>query len=231
MHRMENQAKEKSVWLPNQLSAVKLFLDQVEFSINESYEQLDGKTLYEYTIIHNDNSGILKILPELKNSPILEEYNRMLPLDKTEFLYQSAYKKTGGVLNLFHGEINESMDSELKELFRKNEDKNKAIKIWKDTKSELWSSLSPKLVWAGGGKLEKELLLQFCGKLTDMMQGKKFHTQGSAIIKSMEYLRAWQLAYDEICSDNPMNAIIKEREEIYNRKIKFLKEMNIECDF
>lgn len=228
---MENGAKEKNVWLPNQLSAVKLFLAQIEFSINESYEQLDGKTLYEYTIINNDNSGILKILLELKNSPILEEYNKMLPLDKTEFLYQSVYRKTGGVLNLFHGEINESMDGELKELFGKNEDKNKAIKLWRDTKSELWSSLSPKLVWAGGGKLEKELLLQFCDKLTDIMQGKQFYTQGSAIIKSIEYLRAWQLAYNEVCDDTPMNAIIKEREEIYNRKIKFLKEMNIECDF
>ncbi|KAJ52787.1 hypothetical protein BD780_002088 [Clostridium tetanomorphum] len=229
---MTNDKKESNVWLPNQLSAVKLFLIQIECSINEVYEKLDNKTLYEHTIINKDYSGIIEIIPEFKNSPIFDEYKKMLPLDdKVEFLYQSVYKRTGGVLNLFHSEIKESMDTNLKELINKNEDKNKAIDLWKNMKSELWSSLSPKLVWAGGGRVEKELLLEFCNRLTKIMGDKRFYSQGSALIKAIEFLRAWQLAYNPICNGRPMDAIIKEREEIYERKIKFLKEMNIECDF
>ncbi|BDR66646.1 hypothetical protein DP130_01245 [Clostridium tetani] len=225
-----NNVNEKSIWLPNQLSAVKLFLIQIECSINEVYEQLEGKTLYEYTILNKDLSGVVKVLPEVKDSPILNEYERMLPLDKVEFLYQSVYKKTGGVLNMFYGEIKESMDVTLKELSNREEDMNKAIEMWKDTKSELWSGLKPKHVWAGGGPLEKELLLDFCKELTLRMQGQQFTNQGTAIIKSLELLRKWQLEYNEICKGIPVEEIVKEREEIYIRKVKFLKDMNINFD-
>ena len=224
--------KESNVWLPTQLSAVKLFLIQIECSINESYKELGGKTLFEYTVENKNDSGVLKILPTLRTSPLLGEYKKVLPLDSVEFLYQSVYKRTGGVLNLFHAELKEDMDTQLKDLIQKNDnDVNKAIKDWKTVKSELWSSLTPNLVWAGGGKLEKELLFDFCNKLTKTMGNQKFYSQGGAIIKAVEYLRAWQLSYNEICKDTPMNAIIKEREEIFNKKVKFLKEMNISCDF
>ena len=225
-----NNTNEKSVWFPNQLSAVKLFLIQIECSINEAYEQLDGKTLYEYTILNNDSSGVVKVLPEIKGSSILNEYERMLPLNKVEFLYQSVYKKTGGILNMFYGEIKENMDEVLKELSEEKEDMNKAIEMWKDTESELWSGLKPKHVWAGGGPLERELLLDFCRQLTEIMQGQQFTSQGTAIIKSLEVLRKWQLKYNEICKGIPVEEIIKEREEMYQRKIKFLKDMNINVD-
>lgn len=227
---MKNNINEKSVWLPNQLSAVKLFLIQIECSINETYEQLDGKTLYEYTILNNDLSGVVKVLPEIKDSPILNEYERMLPLNKVEFLYQSVYKKTGGVLNMFYGEIKENMDETLKELFNKKEDMNKAIEMWKNVESELWSGLKPKHVWAGGGTLEKELLLDFCKQLTATMQGQQFTNQGTAIIKSLEILRKWQLEYNEICNGIPLEEIVEEREGIYVRKVKFLKDININFD-
>lgn len=227
---MKNNINEKSVWLPNQLSAVKLFLIQIECSINETYEQLDGKTLYEYTILNNDLSGVVKVLPEIKDSPILNEYERILPLNKVEFLYQSVYKKTGGVLNMFYGEIKENMDETLKELFNEKEDMNKSIETWKNVESELWSGLKPKHVWAGGGALEKELLLDFCKQLTATMQGQQFTNQGTAIIKSLEILRKWQLEYNEVCNGIPLEEIVKEREGIYVRKVKFLKDMNINFD-
>ncbi|NQE06554.1 hypothetical protein C5S32_11855 [ANME-1 cluster archaeon GoMg1] len=56
--------------------------------------------------------------------------------------------------DIFHPKIRESRDSELKKLFSQCEDKKEAIRIWKDTSSELWSNLPPKLVRAGGGKIE-----------------------------------------------------------------------------
>ncbi|WP_125154682.1 hypothetical protein [Clostridium rectalis] len=228
---MQNSINANNVWLPNEISVVKLFLVQIECSINEQYQVLGGKTLYEYTLLNKDYTGILKIAPELKNSPILEEYKKALSINKIDFLYQSVYKKSGGVLNLFYGEMKESMDLQLKKIISKHKNNNDTITEWKDLKSDMWSSLSPKLVWAGGGKMEKELLFDFCNKLTISMNGQKFYTQGSAIIKSLEYLRAWQLAYNDICKDSPLNAIIKERQMIYNRKIKFLKENNIQHDF
>lgn len=227
---MENN-NAHDIWLPDQLTAVKLFLTQIECSLNEKFEALDGKTLYEYTIINKDASGILKVLPELEKSPIYDEYKKMLPLHKTEFIYQSVYKKTGGVLNLFYGETKESMDNDLKNLTNKEGNRKEAIAKWVDTPSELYSALTPKLVWAGGGKIEKELLFDFGKKLTESIGKETFHTQGAAVIRAIEFLRVWQLSYNDICEDTPMNAIIKERQEIYNAKVKLLNEMGIEHDF
>ena len=227
---MENN-NAHDIWLPDQLTAVKLFLTQIECSLNEKFEALDGKTLYEYTIINKDASGVLKVLPELEKSPIYDEYKKMLPLHKTDFIYQSVYKKTGGVLNLFYGEIKESMDNDLKSLISEKGNRKDAIAQWGNTPSEIYSSLTPKLVWAGGGKIEKELLFDFGKKLTEVVGKETFHTQGAAVIRAIEFLRAWQLSYNEICDDLPMNAIIKERQQIYTEKVKLLNEMGIEHDF
>lgn len=227
---MENN-NAHDIWLPDQLTAVKLFLTQIECSLNEKFEALDGKTLYEYTVINKDASGILKVMPELEKSPIHDEYKKMLPLHKSDFIYQSVYKKTGGVLNLFYGEIKESMDNTLKDLTGKKGNRKEAIDAWLDTPSELYSALTPKLVWAGGGKIEKELLFDFGKKLTEAVGKETFYTQGGAVTRAIEFLRVWQLSYNDICDDTPMNAIIKERQEIYNQKVKLLNELGIEHDF
>jgi hypothetical protein len=124
------------------------------------------------------------------------------------------------------------MDSELKTLFSRFEEEKEAIRLWKDSPSELWSNLSPKLVWAGGGAIEIELLLDFSKYLTRMVRRKKFDTRGYALITAIRNLREWQFQPNEICSGmTPINAIIKEREEIYERKSAFLEENHIECDF
>ena len=156
----------------------------------------------------------------------------ILPLSKEEFAYKSVYSKTGGVLNIFNPQLRESMDSELKTLFSRCEDEKEAIRLWKDRPSELWSDLPPKLVWAGGGKIERKLILDFGQYLTRIVRRKEFDTRGDALITAIQHLRVWQFQPNEICSGMaPIAAIIKEREEIYERKSAFFKENHIECDF
>ncbi|MGB7002594.1 MAG: hypothetical protein WBE22_11445 [Halobacteriota archaeon] len=61
---------------------------------------------------------------------------------------------------------------------------------------------------------------------------KEFDTRGDAIITAITNLREWQFLPNEVCSGMlPIDAIIEEREEIYERKSAFLEEMHIECDF
>jgi hypothetical protein len=68
--------------------------------------------------------------------------------------------------------------------------------------------------------------------LTRMVRRKKFDTRGDAIITAIRNLREWQFQANGICSGMaPIDAIIKERAEIYKRKSAFLEENHIECDF
>ncbi|EJO5349239.1 hypothetical protein NRP93_003405 [Clostridium botulinum] len=224
--------KQKELWIPNDEVAEKIILIQIECSLNEKYEKLENNTLFIEAMKRKDSSAVLEIAPKLKDTNILGLYERMLPLTKVDLMYASAYSKTGGVLNLFNGKISENMDIQFKELSSEFKDKNEVIKKWKDEPSELWSGLTPAQVWAGGGKVEKALLMDFLSKLTELMQGKQFSTKGAAFINCIDVLRTWQLNKNDICGGKtPMEAIIEERNLILKDKIEFIKENNMECDF
>jgi hypothetical protein len=220
-----------SYWVPTKESAEKTARIQIECTLDNPLHDLDNRTPYEDIVLNKSASNFFRVCKYIQKSPILKDYEKEMPLSHEEFSYNSVYSKTGGVLNLFNPEITESMDMELKKLLD-GYDKKKAIGIWKETPSELWSNLPPKLVWAGGGKTEFELFNDFMEKLAELMEGREFETRGKAITKSLMFLRAWQMAPNTICSDaNPADAIIEERQRIYKNKISFLKEMGIKTDF
>lgn len=224
--------KQKELWIPNDEVAEKIISIQIECSLNEKYEKLENNTIFIEAIKRKDNSPVLDVAPKLKNTNILSFYERMLPLTKVDFMYASVYSKTGGVLNLFNEKTSENMDIQFKELSGKSKDKNEAINKWRNEPSELWGGLTPAQIWAGGGKVEKVLLMDFLNKLTELMNGKQFSTKGSAYIGCIDILRTWQLNKNDICEGKtPMEAIIEERNLILKDKIEFIQENNIECDF
>ncbi len=217
---------------PTKESAEKILFIQIECSLNIPYSELNDRTPYEDVVLNKSATNFFNAFPIIKNAPVFKYYKRILSLSEKEFAYKSVYSKTGGVLNIFNPKIRESMDSELKTLFSRCEEEKKAIRLWKDRPSELWSNLPPKLVWASGGEIERELLLDFSQYLTRMVRRKEFDTRGDALITAIRNLREWQFQPNEICSGMaPIDALIKEREEIYERKSAFLKENHIECDF
>jgi hypothetical protein len=218
--------------LPSKESVEKVILIQIECNLNIPSPELNDRTPYEDSVINKSASNYFNAFPFIKKMPIFKYYQRMLRLSEKEFVYKAVYSKTGGILNIFHPKIRESMDSELKKLFSQYEDEKEGIRIWKDTSSELWSNLPPKLVWAGGGKIEGELLLDFLQYLTRKVRRKKFDTLGDSMITALRNLREWQFISNEICSGMvPVDAIIEERKGIYNRKSAFLREMLIGTDF
>ena len=218
--------------LPSKESVEKVILIQIECNLNIPSPELNDRTPYEDIVITKSASNYFNAFPIIKKAPTFKYYQRMLPLSEKEFVYKAVYSKTGGILNIFHPKIRESMDSELKKLFSQYEDEKEAIRIWKDTPSELWSNLPPKLVWAGGGKIEGELLLDFLQYLTRKVRRKEFDTLGDSMITALRNLREWQFISNEICSGMaPVDAIIEERKKTYERKSAFLQEMQIETDF
>ncbi len=218
--------------LPTKESAEKIVTIQIECDSNKPFPELNDRTPYEDVVLNKSATNFFNTFPIIKKAPVFKYYQRILTLNEKEFTYKSVYSKTGGVLNIFNPKIRESMDSELKTLFSRCEEEKEAIRLWKDSPSELWSNLPPKLVWTCGGEIEMELLLDFSQYLTRMVRRKKFDTRGDALITAIRNLREWQFQPNGICSGMaPIDAIIKERVEIYERKCAFLEENHIECDF
>jgi len=61
---------------------------------------------------------------------------------------------------------------------------------------------------------------------------KEFDTPGDSMMTAIRNLREWQFQSNVICSGMaPVDAIVEERKEIYERKSAFLQEMLIETDF
>lgn len=219
-------------WVPTRESADKISFVQIECALNKPYPLLKDRTPFEDTIIHRSASNFFGMSPYLKKMPFFKYYKRMLPLNDREFTYKSVYSKTGGLLNIFNPRIREAMDNKLSGLMDKYEDKREAIGIWKNTASELWSDLPPGLVWAGGAYIENQLLKDFLEQLTDRMEGRGFHSEGDCLISSIKFLREWELRPNIVCLGKaPIDAIIEERQRVYERKLSFLQEMQIETDF
>lgn len=219
-------------WIPTRESGQKVDSIEVECALNQSFEGLDNRTPFEDAIIHKSAKGLSKIFPYLKRTLLFREYLKRLPLNEGEFIHRSIYSKTGGVLNLFNPGIREDMDNELKTLLAQNGDKSKSLEIWRITPSELWSDLTPQLVWAGGGEQEMKLLKDFLTKLTNEFDGEGFESRGECLISTIKFLRRWQCSPNRVCGGKrPMDAIREERAEVFKRKISFLREMGIETDF
>ena len=228
----QENIKYTEFWIPTKQSAEKIKLMNVEASINISNKNLDSRTMFEDVLIRKNIENIFNRVPEIKISVFYKEFKKMLSLKPQNFKYASVYSKTGGLLNIFNPTIKESMDKELNLQINSYEDKEKAINIWKDTKSELWSDLTPKLVWAGTGKLEIELSNDFFSYLSSIVNNRPFNTEGEMVLEALKALRGWQVAPNRICGGlKPMDAIAQEREKIYVRKINLIRELGIECDF
>lgn len=228
---METKLTFNSYWAPTEECVTKLLHVQLENSLNIVNKDLDNKTYYEDIIINKNADNFFDSMPNIKKSPLYKEYVKIFAYKKSEAEFKAVFSKTGGLLNLYNPSIKEDMDKEFKAALH-SENKEEALETWRNTKSELWSNLTPNLVWAGGGKLENDLLLDFNMELVKVMQGRHFVSEGGALLEAIRFLRVWQYMNNRICGNRkPVEAIIEERQEIFERKVEFYKLMGIQCEF
>lgn len=219
-------------WVPTKLAGIKGLRAQIEYLFNQPLEELEGATPYERILDTRDMSVFYNIFPLAKANKFNKEVIKAAPLNRAEFKYNVVYKKSGGLLNLFHPLINKEMDIHFKKLFDESLSKKEVINKWLVEPSQIWSSLTPGQVWAGGGEIEFKLFIDFMNKLTITLGDREYVSEGEALVKSLGFLRSWQLQPNSICNDiSPYKAIKKEREEIFLRKINYLKQAEIRSDF
>jgi hypothetical protein len=212
---MEEKLEQYEFSGPTKENVIKMMHIQCENTLNIPHDELDGRTFFEDTVINGKPEGFIRITRGIEKKPLYNDY-----------------LKTGGVLNVLNPRVNEEMDLNLKEIQNIYCDKVLAIDKWKNKNSELWSNLPPKLVWAGGGELETLLLRNFCENISEKFGNEEYDFTGQAIIKAVSYLREWQYTKNHVCNfQTPVDAITEERQEIYDRKIKFIIDRGIQCDF
>ena len=211
-------------WLPTEEVSHRVLQAMIEFFYNSPQEKIKGKAPYELLLTDGNFSDIKNFFDKLPEPNLYNFYQKNAPLKSRELDYTSVYNKSGGLLNLFNPRVNSKMDKQFQELMAQNNNEEEAMKQWKETPSELWSSLPPQLVWAGGGPQEQKLFKAFLDNLNLNFNGQEFFSEGNALLKSMSYLRQWQVTPNHICNGKtPQEAIIKERNEIYKHKSALLK--------
>jgi len=93
---MPSHGRLRDYWVPTKESGEKGRRIALECSVNEPYEQFEGRTLYEVAIIHKDVVGLLRASPNLKRVPTFPRYLKALPLKRGEFIYRAVYTNRGG---------------------------------------------------------------------------------------------------------------------------------------
>ena len=213
----------KDLWIPSKENYVKYLNIKAEIVSNNRSKCLDNKTPYEYMCEGYDFGYMVRSIPGMDRAAILKELSTLTEI-KRDVAYSSVFKKTGGVLNLFHPWIKASMDRDLIGLEHKNGTMD-SIKEWAFKNSDLWSTLPPALVWAGTGQIEGKLLDDFMQKLGDSLSGQAFESMGEAILKSTNFLRKWQQETNYVCDGKkPYEAIREERRQTLYDKLKCLGE-------
>ena len=218
-------------WTPTKESASKINHIQIECFYNIPSDKLKGKSPFEFLIKERNLSVLMDEFPLIKESQLYDKYMQYSSLKGKEFKYNVVYNKTGGVLNLFNSNIKKSQDKVLKELF-KDYSKKEVIGKWIDIPNELWNGLTPRMVWAGGGKIENKLLNDFLKCLSDRLEGQAFVSEEKAVDRAKEVLDEWQNSPNSISEQmTPYDAIVEERTKIYNEKKQLVNSLDKKTDF
>jgi len=128
------------------------------------------------------------------------------PLPRPDKRRAEVYRRSGGLLNIFLDWVSEEDDELWQRLVRERLEArsfpDQATRLavlheierrWLETPSELFSNLTPELVWAGPGPVEGKLLIEFLESHTAWWEDQSFETRGEALKESLFFLRRFQL--------------------------------------
>jgi hypothetical protein len=214
---------------------------QQECWANTPANELDGRTPWEAALTPKGRREVEEFLSDssIGSSPVGNGYIGQLesPRDPdTRFI--EAYKKSGGLLNVFNERATEADDDQWHSLVRQSikdagltngvdehHVRKETERTWNATPSELFSSLTPGQVWAGGGPDELELSrdLMFRLKEEEFGDNGRFDSRGDMIRSFLMFLRKWQvIPQREFGWKRAVNIIHEERTQILCAKMDLL---------
>jgi hypothetical protein len=204
---------------------------QTEFSLN-GYPALGQPSFVEIAII----SGVAKALsalPSFLPKKTVQEARRLLQ-PWPDGRYTDAYRRSGGILNLFTppwGEREDEVWAEMlagwkAEAFSDENARQEALRSleqrWNHTPHPFFAGLTPAQVMTGGGHEEADLAQEFLKRLRQVFDGQPFESEGQALAETLMLLRGWACQPLED-GRTPLEIIVAERDELLARRERALK--------
>jgi hypothetical protein len=204
---------------------------QTEFSLN-GYPALGQPSFVEIAII----SGVAKALsalPSFLPKKTVQEARRLLQ-PWPDRRYTDAYRRSGGILNLFTppwGEREDEVWAEMlagwkAEAFSDENARQEALRSleqrWNHTPHPFFAGLTPAQVMTGGGHEEADLAQEFLKRLRQVFDGQPFESEGQALAETLMLLRGWACQPLED-GRTPLEIIVAERDELLARRERALK--------
>ncbi|MBN1579455.1 MAG: hypothetical protein JXA89_02040 [Anaerolineae bacterium] len=226
-----------SYWFPTRISGKRWYAAQIEFNVNQA-----GKR--EYSIAEEawatgDVEKAISIVPSLVPQETRRKIRELLR-PWPEGRYTDAYRRTGGILNLFTPPWDEAQDEPWAEMaagweaqtFAGDEARQAGFQAleqrWNTTPHPFFAGLTPAQVMIGGGEEESWLAQDFLNHLEEIMDGRAFESEGQALVQTIMLLRGWQ-SQPRDGRQTPFEIIVAERNALLARRARVLEALLQTC--
>jgi hypothetical protein len=224
---------EKTYWIPTKAASERLFWMSLEFSQNRTPKK-GQPSIAEMALFSGSTDEALLALPSVVPAKIRKEAQRLLR-PWTEGRYVDAYRRSGGILNMFTppwGEPQDEVWAKMvagwqSETFPDDLAREEALRTlerqWNATPHPFFAGLTPAQVMVGGGPKEADLADEFLQQLTGLYDGHPFDSEGEALIKTLMLLRSWQ-SQPRKDGRTILDIVVTERNQLLARRARILKE-------
>lgn len=205
---------------PTRASAERFSLMEFEFAANVPGERGEP-SMAEIAWSTGDIQKATADLPPVVPPRVRREFQRLLQ-PWPQGRYVQAYRRSGGILNLFTPPWGEKQDEVWSDLLAElkakplPDDRSRRAALaeleqqWNNSPHPFFAGLTPAQVMIGGGPEEAKLSDEFLDHLEQTLAKKTFESEGEALIKTLLLLRGWQVE-PQPNGQTPMQIIAAER--------------------
>ena len=218
---------------PTRASAERSPLMEFEFAVNQRGNKGEP-SMAEIVWSTGDIKLALADLPPIVPPRVRREFQRLLqPWPPGR--YVEAYRRSGGILNLFTPPWGEKQDEVWNRLLAEwkaktfSDDSARRAALseleqqWNNAPHPFFAGLTPAQVMVGGGPQEARLAEEFLTQVERNFARREFVGEGDALIKTLMALRGWQVE-PQRNGQTPIQIIMAERSELLARRARALAE-------
>ena len=215
------QVKTWVSWLPTMASVERMALMEIEFGLNRIARD-DDLSIAETAWATGDTKQALASVPDIISPKVRREMQRLLqpwPAGR----HTVAYRRSGGILNIFTPPWGEEQDEGWANLLAERGTASLAelAERWNTTPHPFFAGLTPAQVMVGGGPQEAAMAREFCRQLTRLFDGRPFESEGQSLQETLMLLRRWQCEQGPD-GRTPFDIISAERDELLARRGRIL---------
>ncbi len=221
-------------WFPTKVSVERQAPMRYEYVINIPLERDKRPSMAEIVWATGDIEHAMAQMPDFVPSNMRRIVRRLLR-PWPEGRHTHAYRRTGGILNMFTppwGKAEDIVWTAMLSQWKATDYADKAEQqaalrdleqMWNITPHPFFAGLTPAQVMVGGGAKEYTLAREFIEYLTQQLEGQSFFSEGKALIKTLSLLRSWELQ-PRADGRTPRDIILVERTMLLERRAQVLGE-------